>query len=138
MTFHYEHTTPNDKITILCLDDDFIVLKLLERDLTSLFDINLITSSSSNDVLKYLENHTVDLIIQDVIRPEINGWDFLRIIRSKERLKNIPVFFITNKTFDDTLKRNATELDATYITKPCAKSQLKIKILEILPDIALF
>ncbi len=137
MTFHYDNTEPNKKLTILCLDDDFIVLKLMERDLKNLFDINLITSRSSMDVLNYLENNTVDMIIQDVIRPEIDGWEFLKIIRMKDKLKDLPVLFLTTMTLDAKFIEEAEKLDAGYLSKPSHSQQLKVKVIEVLPSITL-
>lgn len=135
MTFHYDHTKPNGKVTILCLDDDLIELKLLELHLKQLFDINLITSQSSLEVLTYLENNSVDMIIQDIIRPEMDGWEFLYTMRRKNDLKKIPILFLTSLTIDDDFIQKADKEKINYISKPCHAQELKEKILNIFPNI---
>lgn len=135
MTFHYNHTKPNGKVTILCLDDDFIELKLLELHLKQLFDINLITSQSSLEVLAYLQNNTVDMIIQDIIRPEMDGWEFLSSIRHRDDLKELPILFLTSLTIDDDFIEKAQKEKINYISKPCHAQELKEKILNIFPHI---
>lgn len=93
------------KCTIVINDGNIIELQFLGCNLTAFFDINLITSSSSNDVLTCLKYNAVDFIIQNVIHSELDGWNFLRLIRSQERLKDIfPVLFITDMSLDDAFR----------------------------------
>ena len=135
MTFHNAELNSHEKQTLLCLDDDFIALKILKRDLLKLFDVNLITSTSSTEVLEYLEDHTVDMIIQDIIRPEIDGWDFLEIMRMTDKLKDILVLVITAMPFDEKFMSEAERLNASYVLKPCFPTQLKENILTVFPNI---
>lgn len=46
--------------------------------------------------LVYALNHQPDLIILDLMLPQINGLDLLKIIKEKETTQNIPVFVLTN------------------------------------------
>ena len=135
MTFHQSNTNSHEKKTLLCLDDDIIHLKILKRSLLKLFDINLITSTSSTEVLEYLKGHTVDMITQDIIRPEIDGWSFLEIMRMTDKLKDIPVLLITAMTFDEKFISEAERLNASYVLKHRSLTQLKEKILTIFPNI---
>lgn len=136
MTFHYDDILENKRPTILLLDDDPIAHRLLVPKLKEMFDVNIISSLSSNESLKYLENHLVDLIIQDVIRPELDGWNFLHIIREDKRLKEIPVLFITTMGTDKAFIDKAESLNAKYISKPVHlknRDQFRERIINLIP-----
>ncbi len=74
-----------------------------------------------------------DLIILDIGMPEMNGWEFLEIIRQQEHLRAVKVVITT--AFSDPANRvvgKLQDVDA-YITKPYGPSEL-IRVIEGLPD----
>jgi two-component system cell cycle response regulator len=44
----------------------------------------------------FLENFSPDIIITDIIMPDVNGYELCRIIRNNERTKNIPIILLTS------------------------------------------
>ncbi len=100
---------------ILVLEDNkalrIIIRKALEK---AGYDVR--TAENGKEGLKVLKKETPDLIISDVIMPEMDGFEFLKTIRKKHPL--IPFTFLTVKSeFDDYSK--GYELGATdYLTKP--------------------
>ena len=138
MVFHYDDIVDDNRPTVLLLDDDAIMHHLTVPKLKEMFDVNIISSLSSYETLSYLEAHVVDLIIQDIIRPELNGWDFLHIIRNDERLKEIPVLFITTMSIDKDFIIKAEDLGAKYISKPIHLNKtdtLKESIINLIPSL---
>ena len=127
MEFHYDRTSSqaNRKITIMYLDNDPISRKVLSMGLPKKVDINLISESESISVLKFLKEHPneVDLLIQDHIRPDINGIEFLSIIRSDESMRRLPVIFLTDGFPHEEDYKRVDELDAQVVEKPMTDAQ---------------
>jgi DNA-binding response OmpR family regulator len=100
---------------ILLLEDNkalrIIIRKALEKE-----EYKVRTAENGKEGLKVLEEETPDLIISDVIMPEMDGFEFLKKVRKKYPL--IPFIFLTVKSeLDDYSK--GYELGATdYLTKP--------------------
>ena len=84
------------KKRIVAVDDSSMVLKALEMLLSEEYEFFGFTKGTR--ALKYLKDVAVlpDLIILDVDMPEIDGYEMIRMIKSKYNLKNIPVIFLTS------------------------------------------
>ncbi|MCD8024708.1 MAG: response regulator [Candidatus Gastranaerophilales bacterium] len=85
----------NSKYKILVVDDSVTTRRLLTNVLSSK-GYNVETESSAMSALDNLELNNYDLIISDYEMPDVNGLEFLKIIHSKEKTKNIPVFVLTS------------------------------------------
>lgn len=83
---------------ILIVEDDDSMRELMSAKLENRFDI--ITATNGRDALDIVENNTVDLIIADIMMPKMNGYDFVRQLRTMDL--TIPVIMATAKqSFDD-------------------------------------
>ncbi len=79
--------------TILCVDDDPGVLSMLRKYFVSVKNIPLETLSRSGEVLGYIENHPeVDIVISDIMMPEISGWELLTQIKQNHPLITVILF----------------------------------------------
>jgi len=58
------------------------------------------TAENGQKALDFLSDNRPDLILLDINMPELNGKDFLKIIKADDKLKNIPVFIITGISND--------------------------------------
>ena len=83
-----------DKAKILIVDDLVENLYSLEQIIES-EDREIITATSGNEALKLARTHEFALIITDVQMPEMNGFEFIEIFRSKKVNKHVPVIFAT-------------------------------------------
>ena len=75
-------------------------------------------ASCGKDALKMIDKQLPDLILLDVMMPEMDGFEVCQHLKSHENTRHIPIIFMIEKvyTFD---KRKAVELGAPdYITKP--------------------
>lgn len=110
------HLDLKDK-TILIADDDiknvFVLTSALED-----FNANIIDAQNGKEAIKLLETRKVDLILMDIMMPEMDGYETIREIRKNEKLKNIPVIAITAKAIawdrEKCLEAGADD----YISKP--------------------
>jgi twitching motility two-component system response regulator PilH len=82
----------NDKkpVRILCLDDEPVMLAFL-KEILQPHGYEAVTTSDSSKALTILWTETVDLLIQDIARPDISGFKVYELLKANERLKNIPV-----------------------------------------------
>ena len=79
--------------TILAVDDSVINLKAIKKLLSEAYKV--IAVSSAADALTYLETAIPDLVLLDVMMPEMDGFEMMQIMKNDERMKNIPVIFLT-------------------------------------------
>ena len=79
--------------TIFLVDDDLTNLEIGNDTLNQYY--NIFTMNSGSRLLKMLESHTPDLILLDVAMPEMNGYETIKLLKSKEETKNIPIIFLT-------------------------------------------
>lgn len=115
---------------ILVVDDNkenLIMIKaLLEND----YQVTLVPSGKL--ALEFLEKKTVDIILLDVQMPEMDGMEVLERIKSDDRLKNIPILFLTGL---DSVDIEAACLDKggdDFIRKPFEATILKSRISKLL------
>lgn len=111
---------------IVAVDDSIIVLKMLTKVLGEDYDLHAF--SVGKRALKFLEEHTPDLIILDIDMPEINGYEMLKIIREKPDLKNVPVIFLTSNNDKDHVIKAAAGGANDYVVKPIDEEVLLAKI----------
>jgi putative two-component system response regulator len=104
--------------SVLLLDDteDAIVLQtaILESD-----GFTVESASNGKEGLKKLETFRPDIIISDVLMPEMDGFEFCRAIKQTDSLRDIPVVFYSAQYTDREDKTLATEVGAEgFIFKP--------------------
>ena len=110
--------------TVLIADDDmrniFSLTKALEN-----YKMNVITAVDGKDALKQLrENPKVDIVLMDMMMPEMDGYDSTREIRKDRKLRNIPVIAVTAKAMMGDRAKCISAGASDYITKPVDIDQL--------------
>ena len=100
--------------TILIVDDEKRLVSLVESYLTQ-EGYRVITAFNGKDALGVAEKEKPDLVILDIMMPEMNGYDFMRVHRAEN---DTPIIMLTAKVEDDD-KVIGLELGADdYVTKP--------------------
>jgi DNA-binding NtrC family response regulator len=113
------------KSTILAVDDDSVVLFLLETHLTEA-GFNRITASGGAEALRILEQRHVDLIVSDLVMPEMDGRELLeRVARLYPGLPTIVISAHGSvESAVDAMRRGAYD----YLEKPYNPDDLRITI----------
>ena len=117
---------------ILLVDDDEVHLSLTELSLKDEYDIFMV--KSGKEALEFLDkSHIIpDLILLDILMPEMDGWIVFDKIHDIAALKFTPIMFYTSLD-EESSKEKAYELGAfDYITKPCEQSILRNRIRDTL------
>jgi DNA-binding response OmpR family regulator len=106
------------------VDDDKKLFELLKVYFDGIYDLTV--SYYGRDAIDYLRNNSPDLVILDVMLPEINGFDICKIIRKEKPL--LPIIMLTAMT-DNSDKITGLELGADdYISKPFNPRELSARI----------
>ncbi|MFW5691246.1 MAG: response regulator transcription factor [Chloroflexota bacterium] len=113
---------------ILAVDDDPDVLGTLERVLQREgFDVK--TVNSGRKALDYLEkNQQPDLVILDIIMPEMDGITVCRQIRRDTRFTALPVLFLTAKGSTDDIVEGLDAGADDYVVKPFELAELRARV----------
>ena len=122
----------NEKKSILLVDDDDIQLTTAELFLKSDYDV--FKMKSGEEALEYLtvEKAVPNLIMLDIIMPNMDGWEVLKRIKAIDFLKDVPIVFLTSLEEGEE-KKKAFKLGAVdYITKPYNMTDLKTRVREVL------
>jgi two-component system cell cycle response regulator len=117
---------------ILLVDDEEEILDFLERILKTKYCV--LKAESAKDALHILNNEPVQLIVSDVMMPEMDGFAFCKIIKSNFEYSHIPVILLTAKNTIQA-KVEGLELGAdAYIEKPFSKEHLLAQIASLLSN----
>jgi CheY-like chemotaxis protein len=108
---------------ILVVDDDEMVLMALE-ELLKPEGYEVHTVGSGAEALQKLEQNAYDLIMTDVIMPEMDGFELCRRIREKEKAREIPIMFLTAKTRDEDRVRGLEVGANLFLSKPISPDKL--------------
>lgn len=114
--------------TILIVDDKLSVQKML-GDFLSNKGFDLLYASNGRDAQLVLKKHTADLILLDIMMPQMNGYQFLEKLREQSEL---PVIMITAKQQESDVVKGFTLGADDYITKPFSMSELLARINAVL------
>jgi two-component system cell cycle response regulator CtrA len=113
-------------VTVLAVDDQSVNLRLLDAVLTPRGH-RVLTASSGSDGLALLETEDVDLVLLDVVMPEMDGYEVCRRIRSNESTEFLPVVMITASGSEQRLNALLAGAD-DFITKPFHKAEMAARI----------
>lgn len=110
----------NDKKgTILIAEDNPINMKLL-RDILSFQGYKIIEANDGKTALDLTRQNkdSIDLILMDLQLPEMDGLEVIRLVKSDDSTKDIPVFVISAHAMEIDMKRALKAGCNNYITKP--------------------
>src|ERR1700754_2155389 len=117
---------------LLLVDDEEEILEFLERILKSRYSI--LKATNGKDALSVLNEEAVQLVISDVMMPEMDGFELCRAIKSTVDHSHIPVILLTAKNTIQA-KVEGLELGAdAYIEKPFSKEHLLAQISSLLKN----
>ncbi|RMF92330.1 MAG: diguanylate cyclase [Candidatus Schekmanbacteria bacterium] len=111
------------KATILIVDDSPLSIRMI-ADILSPLDYNIISAKSGIEALSLLKSTDIDLILLDIIMPEINGYEVCRTIKNNKKTAEIPIIMVTSLN-DEESKYKSLEAGADdFITKPFNRPEI--------------
>ena len=117
---------------IMIVDDDSSVRYTIKNGIELYDDYKVTTVESGFKCLDMLRNNQIpDLILLDVMMPEMSGWKTFDKIRENETWRSIPIIFLTART-DRVAKNAGGFLADDFVEKPAKIPELKERIDKIL------
>lgn len=110
--------------TILLIDDETRMLNLLELYLTP-HGYRCAKKNSGYDAIQYMKNHSIDLVILDIMMPELNGWQTCEKIRA---FSHVPIIMLTARGDRDDIVKGLNVGADDYITKPFDEEVLVARV----------
>lgn len=120
-------THNNEKYSILIVDDVAKNIQLVAKFLTK-EGYNLYFAQSGEAALKQVEQNYFDLILLDIMMPEMDGFEVCRRIKENKKNHLVPIIFITAKTDDEAIKKSFSIGGVDYITKPFNPEELIARV----------
>lgn len=117
-----EHT----KYTLLVVDDLPTNIQLVAEILKSEYRVLFATDGAT--ALKLLAQKKVDLILMDIMMPQMDGYETSRRIREELGLRDVPIIFLTANADQQSLVKGFEHGAADFIAKPFNPVELKLRI----------
>jgi CheY-like chemotaxis protein len=110
--------------TVLVVDDDvrnlFALTTVFER-----YNINVITAESGQESIDILnENSNIDMVLMDIMMPEMDGYETTQKIRREHKNNSLPIIAVTAKAMKGDREKCIEAGASDYITKPVKIDQL--------------
>lgn len=116
---------------ILAIDNEKSLLSLLEEMLAT-SDFNVHKATNGKDGIKFARKFQPDLILLDILMPDMNGYEVLEELKRDDRTSMIPVIMLSGLGDDKAKIKSAELYSESYLTKPFTSDQLLSKIEEVL------
>jgi DNA-binding response OmpR family regulator len=108
---------------VLAVDDDENILSL-ERTILEQKGFQVTGAVGGAEALKILQTERFDLVLLDVMMPEVDGFTVCRKIKEDPRLRDMPVIFLTAKGGGEALAEGFESGAVMYINKPFTANKL--------------
>jgi len=116
------------KKKVILVDDNPINLKLARSTLMGKYDV--FTVSSAAKLFELLEKTMVDIILLDVMMPEMNGYDAIKVLKNNPKTADIPVIFLTSKSDTNSELEGFVQGAVDFVSKPFSP-QLLLKRVDV-------
>lgn len=110
--------------TVLIIEDEADAAELF-AEMMRVSGFRVLKTSSSTPALSLIANEKPDLIILDIMMPDISGLDILRQMRQDAALAEIPVVVVSAKSMPADIRVGMEAGASTYLTKPVGFLELK-------------
>lgn len=116
------------KTSVLVVDDDVHMLRMMKHIL-ELEDYRVLTARSGKDVLNVFDEETPDLVLLDIMLPDIDGYTVCQRIRE---FSSIPVIMVTAKNDTEEKIQGLSAGADDYVTKPFSSKELVTRVMAVL------
>ncbi len=111
--------------TILIIDDTKTNIDMM---LSILKEYDVIPVLSGKEAFQVLKDEKIDIILLDLMMPEMDGFEVCKRLKSEPKTAEIPVIFITAKTDDESIEKAYRIGGVDYVTKPFKPLELLARV----------
>ena len=119
-----DSTTSRNTGTILVIDDEEIITSLL-KDILGSHGHQVYTGNSVREAVEMAQKVNPDLIIMDIVMPDLDGYQTIDLIKQNQTLKDIPIIFLTGRTAREDGGQAFAKGAASFVRKPFSNDQIK-------------
>lgn len=112
--------------TILVVDDVVENLHTIKNLLQN--DYNIKLAKSGPKAIEIVKKESPDLIILDILMPEMDGFEVCNILKNDRNTNKIPIIFLTGETDENTIEQAYEIGGVDYVTKPFRPKELMAKV----------
>ena len=102
--------------SILIIEDEKALGDMLEREF-QLHELQAFRAASAAEARRMLKDNSIDLILLDIVLPDVDGITFLKELKQEDDTKDIPVFIISNLGQKEEQEKGMQAGAAAYIVK---------------------
>lgn len=113
--------------SVFVVDDEPDVLELV-KDLLMINRYRVWTFTSAKDMIAALREILPDLIVLDIMMPEMNGYELCKYIKGSDKLKSIKICFLSAKSAPEDIQRGREAGGDEYVPKPFENRTLLAKV----------
>jgi len=118
--------------TIMMVDDDPLMLETVQTLLEDAGYTDFVMTDDPRAAIELAEVHQPDVLLLDLLMPQVDGFQVLERVRASDLLRFTPVVILTAES-DATAKLRALELGATdFLLKPVDASELRLRVRNVL------
>ncbi|MBB6051467.1 response regulator [Armatimonas rosea] len=110
---------------ILAVDDEDSITRILQVNLERA-GYTVDTAASGHEALTCLLQNDYDLLISDVMMPEMDGLELIEHIRQSPELVKLPVILLTARSSENDITRGYIKGTDLYLTKPFDPNELRV------------
>jgi diguanylate cyclase (GGDEF)-like protein len=116
----------DSKSTLLIVDDEASVLSVLNRILSG--EYGILTAKTGKEALKLAQEQHPDLILLDILLPDLDGYNVIVQLKSNAETNAIPVIFITGLASEDAEEKSFLLGASDFIIKPFKPAAIRARI----------
>jgi two-component system cell cycle response regulator len=131
VVYEEEMDIQNLKKTLLIVDDENTILKLLKDRFTNI-GYNVVTAEDGESAVSLAENICPDVIILDLVLPDIDGLEVCRQIKEKADSNSLKIIVLSKKKQKDFIRKGLDCGAVDYITKPFSIDDLEARVIKAL------
>jgi signal transduction histidine kinase len=117
----------NNIPSILVVDDRKLNIEVI-YDILEGTEYKLLSATNGKDAIDIINKEELDLVLLDLIMPDMDGFEVCRIIKSDQKNEDLPIIFITARTDIDSISKAFAVGGIDYITKPFNHEELLIRV----------
>jgi two-component system OmpR family response regulator len=128
MAIHAEN--PDQGPRVLVVEDHPVIAELVETRLR-IEGLRASKCLGGREAIRRVDSEPFDLVILDIMMPDIDGYEVLAHIRGQEATRNLPVVFLTARSSQEDIEKGLRMGANQYVTKPFSGAELvrTVKIL---------
>ncbi len=116
------------KAKILIVDDMSVNLELMKSVLNTVPDYSIVCVNNGKSAIQKAKSNYFDLILLDIMMPEMDGFEVCSILKNYPTTKNIPIIFLTALSDPKNIQKAFQVGAVDYISKPFLKEELLARI----------